>query len=214
LCAPAGQQFCVPTQYATAVAAPTTLAPDPTRVQPPENKEQKVHGLYGYIYVTDKYEGLILVGAATLLDGDPLNNFLKRDLTFNPGGILDGARNITIVGPYAYICCDAGLVVVDLDDPLNPQVTSVIGHEEGIEHSVAVQVQFRYAFVCDEHRGLVVLDVTDLDKPRPISGAAVPLAECHNVYVARTYAYVAAGHEGLAIIDATNPERPVLHQMY
>jgi hypothetical protein len=211
---PAGQRFFVPTQYATAVAAPTTLAPDPTRVQPPENKEQKVHALYGYIYVTDKHEGLILVGAATLLDGDPLNNFLKRDLTYNPGGILNGARNITIVGTYAYICCDAGIVVVDLDDPLNPKVTSVVGHEEGIEHPVAVQVQFRYAFVCDEHRGLVVLDVTDLNQPRAIAGAAVPLHECHNVYVARTYAYVAAGHEGLAIIDVTNPERPVLDQMY
>ncbi len=211
---PAGQRFFVPTQYATAVAAPTTLAPDPTRIQPPENKEQKVHALYGYIYVTDKHEGLILVGAATLLDGDPLNNFLKRDLTYNPGGILDGARNITIVGTYAYICCDAGLVVIDLDDPLNPKVTSVIGRDAGIEHPVAAAVQFRYAFVCDEHKGLVVLDVTDLDQPRPIAGAAVPLAECHNVYVARTYAYVAAGHEGLAIIDVTSPERPVLDQMY
>src|SRR4029079_4727212 len=30
---PAGQQFFVPTRYATAIAAPTTLAPDPTRTQ-------------------------------------------------------------------------------------------------------------------------------------------------------------------------------------
>ena len=41
------------------------MAPDPTRKQLPENKEQTVHPLYGYMYVTDKYEGLILVGAAT-----------------------------------------------------------------------------------------------------------------------------------------------------
>ena len=104
-------------------------------------------------------------------------------------------------------------VQIDLDDPLNPKVTSVLGHDEGIEHPVAVQIQFRYAFVCDEHKGLVVLDVTDLHQPRPIAGAAVPLAECHNVYVARTYAYVAAGHEGLAIVDVTNPERPVLEEV-
>jgi hypothetical protein len=197
------------------VAAPTTIAPDPTRVQPPENKEQPIHPLYGYLYVADKHEGLILVGAATLLDGNPLNNFLKRDLTFNPDGILDGARYVTIVGTYGYVCCDAGLVVVDLSQPLTPRVTSVIGHNDGLEHPVAVQVQFRYAFVCDEHRGLVVLDATDLHDPKPLEGGGfLPLQECHNVYVARSYAYVAAGHEGLAIVDVTNPQRPVLDQMY
>ena len=208
---PVGQQLYVPSLYAAAVAAPTTIAPDPTRVQPPENKEQPIHALYGNIYVADKVEGLIVVGVATLLDGNPLNNFLKRDLTYNPEGILDGARNITIVGTYAYICCDAGLVVVDLDDPLNPRVTSVIGHEV-LEHAVAVQVQFRYAFVCDEHKGLVVLDVTNLAEPRHVGH--LPMDVCHNVYLARTYAYVAAGHEGLAIVDITRPEQPVLDQVF
>jgi hypothetical protein len=53
--------------------------------------------------VTDKYEGLILVNAATLLDGDPRNNFLSRALTFNPDGALTGANNITIAGNFAYI---------------------------------------------------------------------------------------------------------------
>lgn len=208
---PAGQRFYVPTQYCTAVAAPTTIAPDPTRVVPPENKEQPVHSLYAYLYATDKYEGLILVGAGTLLDGNPLNNFLERALTYNPDGILNGARNITIVGTYAYICADAGLVVVDLADPLKPNVTSVIGGET-LEHPVAVQVQFRYAFVCDEHRGLVVLDVTDLHEPKP--AGFLPMDECKNVYIARTYAYVAAGHLGLAIVDVTNPEKPALDQVF
>jgi hypothetical protein len=84
---PAGQQLYVKTKYATAVAVPTTMAPDPTRVQHPENFESPIHPLYGYIYVADKYEGLILVGVATLLDGNPTNNFLQRELTFNPDGI-------------------------------------------------------------------------------------------------------------------------------
>src|SRR5207248_4777808 len=56
---PLGQRFYVPTKYAAAVAAPTTIAPDPTRTHRPENDEQKVHALYGNIYVADKFEGLI-----------------------------------------------------------------------------------------------------------------------------------------------------------
>ena len=69
----------------------------------PENKEQPIHPLFGYLYVTDREEGLILVGAAhTLLDGNPLNNFLKRAVTFNPDGLLNGATSVAIAGTYAY----------------------------------------------------------------------------------------------------------------
>lgn len=207
---PHGQQFHVPTKYATAIAAPTTLAPDPTRTQSPENHEQAVHALYAYIYIVDKYEGLILVGAGTLLDGNPLNNFLERALTYNPGGMLAGARNITIAGTYAYISCDAGLVVISLEDPLNPYVTAVID-EATVPHPGVVQVQFRYAFVCAAD-GLHVLDTTDLGQPRPVGHLS--LADCRSVYVARTYAYVAAGHQGLVIVDITRPDRPVIDQIF
>lgn len=207
---PIGQKFYVKTKCAMAVAAPTTLAPDPTRVQHPENHEAKIHPLYGYIYVADKYEGLILVGAATLLDGNPTNNFLKRDVTFNPDGILRGAKALAIVGNYVYVCCDVGLVVVSVETPTKPFVTAVID-EEFLHHPVAVQAQFRYAFVGDEE-GLKVLDITDLAHPQPVG--TLPLEDVHNLYVVRTYAYVAAGKHGLVIVDVENPEAPFIDQVY
>jgi len=207
---PVGQRFYVKTKYATAVAAPTTLAPDPTRTHFDENREQPVHSLYAHIYVADKYEGLILVGAATLLDGNPLNNFLERELTFNPDGLLDGARNITIIGTYAYICCDVGLVVVALEDPLNPSVTAILGNEVLVGPK-AIQAQFRYAFVCDEE-GVKVLDITQLHAPQLVS--ILDLPEANNIYLARTYAYVAGGEQGLIILDITNPERPKIDQIF
>jgi hypothetical protein len=207
---PLGQRFFVRTKYATAVAAPATTAPDPTRTHKPDNREQSVHALYAYIYVTDKHEGLILVPAGTLLDGNPLNNFLGRELTYNPGGILHGARGITIIGTYAYITCDAGLVVVSLDDPKHPSVTSVIG-EPFLTHPRAVQAQFRYAFACDAE-GIKVLDITDLAHPRPVT--TLPLQVARNLYVARTYAYVAAGAQGLVILDIERPDQPRIDQVY
>src|SRR5438046_1344645 len=103
-----GQRFFVATKNAAAVASPTTLGVDPLRRQLPENEEQPIHLAYGFLYAADKEEGLIVVGdpnlksdiagVSTLLDGNPSNNFLKRALTFNPGGILTGARRITIAG--------------------------------------------------------------------------------------------------------------------
>lgn len=201
---PVGQKFYVPTKNARYVAAPTTVAVDPTRKQLPENQEQKPHAIFGYLYVADAEEGLILIGAATTIDGNPVNNFLKRELTFNPEGLLTGAKFVQIVGHYAYVCCDAGLVVLDLDTPTEPKVCSVTG-DPALKHAHMVQVQFRYAYVCDEE-GIKVLDVTDLAKP--VAKSMIRLPEAHSIYLARTYAYVAAGSKGLVILNITNAAEP------
>jgi len=237
-----GQKFWVKTKYATAVAAPTTLAVDPARwrmksngtmIDPASaagltgdarkqllNEEQSIHPLYAYLYVVDKYEGLILVNAATLLDGDPLNNYLKRSLNpskylsgaFNPGGVLNDANNITIAGHYAYVSTTHGLVVIDIDDPLNPRIAQQIRAPE-LRNPRAIAIQFRYGFIVDDD-GLKVLDVTSPAQARVIAGASVPLGDAHDVYVARTYAYVANGKDGIAIIDVEQPEKPRLDQTY
>jgi hypothetical protein len=208
---PLGQQFYVPTKYAAAVAAPCTPAPDPTRSHRDENREGKIHALYGYLYVADKCEGLILIGAATTIDGDPTNNFLKREVTFNPNGILNGASAVTIVGTYAYVCADAGLVVVSIDDPRQPRVTAVVG-APNVHQPNAVQVQFRYAYLCD-HDGILVLDTTNLAQPQPVVRLKMP-EEAHNIYLARTYAYVAAGSLGLVVLDIEKPREPRVDQVY
>ena len=218
---PLGQRLYVKTKYATAVATPTTLGVDPLRAQHPENEEQKIHLMYGFLYVTDREEGLIVVGnpvnskspgVGTLLNGNPEDNFIGRAATFNPGGILHGARRITIAGTYAYILCDRGLVVVDLDNPLAPRVTAEIGAPALVEPQ-GVAVQFRYAFVADRE-GLKILNVTDLAHPRVVQGAQVALEDARNVTVSRTYAYVPSGRRGIAIVDVTQPEHPRLDQTF
>jgi hypothetical protein len=219
---PLGQRFYVKTKYATSVGSPSTLAIDPTRAHFAENEEQPIHLMYGFLYVTDKYEGLVIVGDAepksknpgvgTLLDGEPRNNFLKRALTFNPDGILNGARRITFAGTYAYILADAGLVVVELDNPLKPQVVSTVG-APALRNPTGIAIQFRYAFVTDAD-GLKVLDITQMAQPKVVPGAMWALPDARNVYVSRTYAYVSAGKQGIAIIDIERPEQPRLDQFF
>ena len=215
---PLGQRLYVRTKYATSVATPTTLGVDPTRARFKENEEQPIHLMYGFLYVTDKYEGLIIVGntnpknpgVATLLDGEPRNNFLKRAVTFNPNGLLNGARRITFAGVYAYILADSGLVVVSLDDPLHPKV---VAHIADLKQPTGISIQFRYAFITDAD-GLRVLDITRMDQPKLIPGATVPLPDARNVYVARTYAYIAGGKQGMVIVDVEHPESPKLDQVF
>jgi hypothetical protein len=216
---PLGQKFYLPTKDAVAVASPTTLGVDPLRTRVKENEEQAIHLLYGFLYVADMEEGLVIVGnpdlkakspgVGTLLDGNPTNNFLKRALTFNPEGALTGARRIAFAGTYAYVLTEKALVVVDLDNPLTPKITATVE----LHDPSAVAVQFRYAFVVDRD-GMKVLDVTELAHPRMVSGALVPFTDARNIYVARTYAYVSTGKEGMAIVDVERPESPRLDQTF
>ena len=207
---PLGQRFFVRSKFATCVAAPSTIVPDPTRKHFPENDEPRVAGIYGLIFFTDKFEGLVAVGAGTLLDGDPLNNFVKRAWTFNPDNILAGASHVITVGNYVYVTCDKGLVVISCEDSTKPVITSVVDNK-WLKKPKSVAVQFRYAFVTDEE-GVKVLDVSDLAKPKPISQINIP--GVHSIYLARTYAYLAAGKLGLVILDIQNPEKPKVDQVF
>ncbi len=209
---PLGHDTHVKTKNATCMALPTNqpIAPERnTEEMRAMNDEQAFHPIYNYAVITDAEEGLILVDINTLADGEPRNNFFKRAVTWNPGGVLTGARHVTLGGNYAYIAADAGLVVVNLDDPLNPKTESVIP----VTDMRASALQFRYLFVTDV-QGLKVFDVTDLAAPKLVEGAHIPLADAQKLYLARTYAYVAAKSEGLVIIDIENPEAPSVLQKF
>jgi hypothetical protein len=198
---PVGQRLYVKTKDARWIASPTTLGVDPARRRNPENEEQPIHLMYAFLYVADAQEGLILINAATLLDGDPRNNFLKRSVTFNPGGALNGANFVVTAGDYVYVSCERGLVIVSVEDPTKLAVVATVPLQ-GAGHSA---IQFRYAFVNDS-TGVKVIDITDVK--RPVVKAAIAISDARDIYVARTYAYVAAGKQGLAMVNVERPERP------
>jgi hypothetical protein len=242
---PLGHDTRVKTRNATCMALPTNqpIAPERNRaqdavgpdLQPLEadqrgtvpslrelNQEQPFSPIYDYAFVTDSVEGLIAVNVNTLADGEFRNNKLRRALTYNPDGVLTGARHITLAGNFAYIVTNRALVTVHLpaaDSPeepcepgkgrtcLDPQVTSVIE----LSDPRATAVQFRYLWLTDAE-GLKLFDVTDLSAPAPITSATVPLADARRVYLARTYAYVAAKREGLVIVDIKKPRSPAVYQ--
>jgi hypothetical protein len=173
------------------------------------NQEQAFHSIYDYALITDAEEGLILVDINTLSDGEPRNNFLERKLTWNENGVLNGARHATIGGHYVYIAADAGLVVLNLDKPTQPELVKVIP----LKDVRASALQFRYLFVTTA-KGLQVVDVTRPTQPKLVEQANIQLENANRIYVARTYAYIAAGNQGIAIIDVENPEQPKLVELF
>ncbi|MBI1778212.1 MAG: hypothetical protein HYR63_22985 [Proteobacteria bacterium] len=210
---PLGQDTNIPSRNATCVALPTNQSIAPLRNQGElmrvDNQEQPFHPIYHYAFITDSDEGLIVTNVDTLADGEARNNFLARALTWNGGGVLTGARHLTIAGSVFYVSTPRGVVVLDMDDPLQPRVLAEIN----LPDVRATALQFRYLFVVTA-RGLEVADVTHPARPQVVANALVPFGNAQRVYVARTYAYIAAGPEGLAIVDVERPEAPRLHMRY
>jgi hypothetical protein len=208
---PLGHDTHVPSKNATCVALPTNQPIAPARndgdLMRKVNMEQPFHPVYHYAFVVDAEEGLYAVNLDTFADGEARNNFLKREMTWNPGGLLNGARHIVVAGHYAYITTPKGLEVVDLNDPLKPKSLASIA----LNDARASAVQFRYVYVTTAE-GLRVVDITNM-KPKLLP-AVVPLKDARRVYLARTFAYVAAGAEGLAIVDIEKADKPRLYQMF
>ncbi len=220
---PLGHRTYVRSPFATSVAMPSTLYNDPNRVRLPVNEEQPMHPMYGYVFVTDRKEGLYVVNVGTLFNGNPEDNFLNKAKLkdqngnqigeyFNPDGKLTGAEYAVCAGHRVYVCTPRGLAVIDIDKPEQPRLAGELA-DGFLNNPKCISIQFQYAFVTDDD-GLKVVDISNPTRPRAIPGAVVRLGDPHKLYVARTYAYVANGHEGLAIIDVENPERPRLVQKF
>lgn len=210
---PLGQDTRIASKDATCVVLATTQPVAPNRdvgdLMRKDNEEQPMAPIYKYAFITDAMEGLIATDIETLTDGEPRNNFLKRQLTWNENHMLDGARHVAIAGDTFYVSANRGVVVLDMTDPLKPKYMATIP----IADPQAAQVQFRYLFVTAKD-GLHVVDVTHPHDPHEVASAFVPLRFAHKLHVARTYAYVADGADGLAIIDITKPEHPFVYQMF
>jgi len=205
-----GQNAHVASPNATCMALPTDQPINPLRntaVMREMNQEQNFLPIYSYAAVTDAVEGLILVNVETMADGEFRNNFLKRAATWNEKGVLKGARHIVLAGSVAYITADAGLVVVDLANPLHPRLAAV----RPLRDARASAIQFRYLWVTDAE-GVKLFDVTRLLDPVPVPSGTIALHDARRLYVARTYAYIAAGAQGLVIANVTNPTRPLLYK--
>ena len=220
-----GHDTHIPSANATCVALPTNQPINPVRnagLNQPldysknyrdlmygENEEQPMHPIYNYAYITDSVEGLIVTNVNTLQDQEPRNNFFTRALTWNEGGILNGARHVAIAGTRFFVSADAGVVELDMNDPLHPRVIAVIP----IPNARASMVQFRYLFVVGGN-GFDVVDITEPRRPGILPQAHLPLSNPNRVFVSRTFAYVANGRDGLAIIDVEKPDRPRLYMNY
>ena len=119
-----------------------------------------------------------------------------------------------VAGTHVYVVCDAGLVVVDVDDPLKPKIVARSKPGE-LSGARALDLQLYYAFVADGE-GLKVLDVSKLIRREPVEELEVvgryvdaeKLPEARSIYVSRGYGYLGGGPAGVVVLNLQRPREP------
>src|SRR5690606_496794 len=108
-----------------------------------------------------------------------------------------------------------GIVLVDLADPRHPVVASTF--EEGITggvHNLFADDDYLYAL--SDGDKYVIVDVTDIRRPRWVSENNRPNSRLHDVWVHDGLAYSSEWETGVVVVDVGNgrwggsPEHPVL----
>ncbi|GEM_PF-1061375 len=117
-----------------------------------------------------------------------------------PGYRQGPAKDVAISGQHAYVAA-AGLHVIDISNPANPQRVGGFSDTMGAVNGVAISGH--YAYLADGFEGLLILDVGNPANPHRV-GAYDILGQTFDVAIQGNYAYV-VGPVGLQILDINDP---------
>lgn len=125
---------------------------------------------------------------------------------------LGSPHDVTVAGDYAYIAdSSAGLHVVDISDPANPQAVGAFD-PTGSTSGQGVYYAEPYLFLSDG-LGLLILDVSDPTAPEE-TGFHHPPGFTVQSQVIGQYAYAANREGGLSIADVSDPTEPQSLSVY
>jgi hypothetical protein len=99
---------------------------------------------------------------------------------------------------------DAGLVIVNINDPTSPEQIASFD-TPGLAKNVTVAGN--YAYVADAYMGMRIIDISDPRNPTE-TGYFVTEGRANAIAVEGNYAYIADGDSGFTIIDISNPASP------
>ena len=122
------------------------------------------------------------------------------------GAVLD----IEVVGDHAYVAADTGLRVLDVSDPsLAFEVGRFDTNEPLGEIPQDIHVVGSVAYMPVWTAGLLILDVTSPDDPRPLAPVLETDYAIYEVETDGNRAYVAEGVEGVRVLLIGDPSNPI-----
>jgi len=82
------------------------------------------------------------------------------------------AKDVQIVGNYAYVADGSGLQIIDISNPAAPTLVDnyITGYAEGVE------IVGNYAYVATGEGGLQIIDVSDFNNPSPLPSVTLAVS--------------------------------------
>ena len=166
-------------------------------------KDIAVKGNYAYITAPeDKNAGLKIVDISNKDKPKLIRTIIL------PG--YNRPRRLEIYGKYLYLAMetDHRLYIVDISDPINPEVVGnyLNGADPRSSYS-GVAVKGNYAFVIEYHYGIHVIDISNPEKPVEVSRIIGAFNEYNynDIKIYGKYAFISERYQGFDIIDISNP---------
>lgn len=149
---------------------------------------------YPYLYVADEWEGLVVISLTSL------------DSAWHV--VTTGwAKNVVLRNDTAFVCqWDAGLALVDISSPTNPQILAEY-NTPGLAHHCASKAD--HIYVADDNAGLSILSLDGA-----LVGGYDTGGSTWDVWVSGDYAYLADAQGGLLVLDISDPISPRLVGSY
>lgn len=108
------------------------------------------------------------------------------------------------VGDVLYVVSGAtGLTTFDISNPEHPRR---LGRYLTQGYALGIAVSSGYAYIGDEEKGVVILDVRNPRDPQLVK--RLPGGNVNFILVHHSKAYLADGMKGVVILDVANPEQP------
>lgn len=148
-----------------------------------------------YAYISCWYDAICIVDISDLSSPKVVNN-------------IDFVQtiDITIAGNYLYVIESNDLKIIDISNPLLPDIVGSVYIDSSTD--CRVFLKDNYAYVADEYEGLKIIDIADVTNPQIIGSVPVKFYQDVDISVVNDYAYVTTGENGLQIIDISNKFLP------
>ncbi|WP_340820581.1 PKD domain-containing protein [Methanolobus sp. WCC4] len=167
--------------------------------------------------ISENYAYAAGSGAFYVIDiTDPENIFVVGTLNRICG--MSMIFDVTLSDNYAYVAdYENGIEIMDISDPLSPQLVSRYGIPcSGRLSASEVVISDNYAYVAEDNIGLLIIDISDISSPTLIgtyeTGDNGDWKK--GVDVKGNYAYLADETNGLVIINVTTPTSPTIVGTY
>ncbi len=120
----------------------------------------------------------------------------------------------------------AGLAIIDISNPSNPNVLDVYVHKGLTGGSGSVAVKENYAYLAANQNGLIILDISNKSKIKlksvlPLSNTfphntvgSTSLYNARGIGLKDNYAYLCYDRGGLRIVDISNTDSPIQINQY